>query len=309
MKKIDTAFYPGFVRKAISFTIDDGNVPMDKKFLDIVKPHGILGTFNLCSNNMKAFDADGYVDFYKGYEIANHCKYHPFAMRDDTEYAFSDDTFDEATADGTKLYKTDIEGMYFFKAANGWRRMATTEMYCKFADDCRDELERVFGKGSVKGFVWPYSMQNNAAVFEHLKNSGYQSIRKTGETGNSTGFALPADRTIWSYNANHRSLLKWAEKYEDYEDDGQLKFFCFGVHSIDFERDNNWNELEEFARKYGDRPSEFWYATVADIFDYEDAVKALKIKDNCIVNDSDIKLYAKVDGVEVIIEPKSTYNI
>ena len=309
MKKIDTAFYPGFVRKAISFTIDDGNVPMDKKFLDIVKPHGILGTFNLCSNNMKAFDADGYVEFYKGYEIANHCKYHPFAMRDDTEYAFSDDTFDEATADGAKLYKTDIEGMYFFKAANGWRRMATTEMYCKFADDCRDELERVFGKGSVKGFVWPYSMQKNSEVFEYLKNSGYQSIRKTGETGESTGFALPADRTIWSYNANHKSLLKWAEKYEAYEDDGQLKFFCFGVHSIDFERDNNWNELEEFARKYGDRPSEFWYATVADIFDYEDAVKALKISEDTIENPSSIKLYVKIDGKEKVLEPCSVCKL
>jgi hypothetical protein len=133
--------------------------------------------------------------------------------------------------------------------------------------------------------------------------------RKTGETGDSTGFALPADRTIWSYNANHRSLLKWAEKYEDYEDDGQLKFFCFGVHSIDFERDNNWNELEEFARKYGDRPSDYWYATVADIFDYEDAVKALKINDTSIINYSDVKLYVKIDGVEKIIEPKSTFNM
>ena len=309
MKKIDTAFYPGFTKKAITFTIDDGNVPMDKKFLDIVKPHGILGTFNLCSNNMKAFDAAGYVEFYKGYEIANHCKYHPFAVRDGVSYEFSEDVFDENTADETKLYKTEIEGLYNYKAANGWRRMATTEAYCKYADDCRTELEQVFGKGSVKAFVWPYSMQPNAAVFEHLKNSGYQSIRKTGETGESTGFALPADRTIWSYNANHKSLLKWAEKYEAYEDDGQLKFFCFGVHSIDFERDKNWNELEEFAVKYGDRPNDYWYATVVDIFDYEDAVKALKISEDTIENPSRIKLYVKIDGKETVISPNRTIKI
>lgn len=309
MKNIDTAFYPGFTRKAISFTIDDGNVPMDKKFLDIVKPHGILGTFNLCSNNMKAFDAKGYVEFYNGYEIANHCKYHPFAMKDGVEYEITDESFNEATADGNKLYKTDIDGMYYFKAANGWRKMATTEAYCKFADDCRTELEQVFGKGSVKAFVWPYSMQQNAAVFEYLKNSGYQSIRKTGETGDSTGFAIPADRTVWSYNANHKSLLKWAKKFEEYEDDGDLKFFCFGVHSIDFERDKNWNELEEFAVTYGDRPNDYWYATVADVFDYEDAVKALKITDDTIDNTSNITLYIKIDGKETMLAPFSSYKL
>ena len=49
-KKIDLKFFPGWTRKSVTFTIDDGNVAMDKKFLDIVRPAGILGTFNLCSH-------------------------------------------------------------------------------------------------------------------------------------------------------------------------------------------------------------------------------------------------------------------
>ena len=32
MKRIDLNFYPGWTRKAITFTIDDGNVELDKKF-------------------------------------------------------------------------------------------------------------------------------------------------------------------------------------------------------------------------------------------------------------------------------------
>ena len=47
MKNVDINFFPGWVRKSVTFTIDDGNIKMDKKFLDIVKPAGILGTFNL----------------------------------------------------------------------------------------------------------------------------------------------------------------------------------------------------------------------------------------------------------------------
>ena len=38
MKQIDFQFFPGWTRKAITFTIDDGNVFMDRKFLEIVKP-------------------------------------------------------------------------------------------------------------------------------------------------------------------------------------------------------------------------------------------------------------------------------
>ena len=49
MKSLDVHFFPGWVRKSVSFTIDDGNIPMDEKFLSIVRPAGILGTFNLCT--------------------------------------------------------------------------------------------------------------------------------------------------------------------------------------------------------------------------------------------------------------------
>ena len=43
---IDKNYFPGWVRKQVSFTIDDGNIEMDKKFIDIVRPAGVLGTFN-----------------------------------------------------------------------------------------------------------------------------------------------------------------------------------------------------------------------------------------------------------------------
>ena len=49
MNSIDLHFFPGWTRKSISFTIDDGNIAMDEKFLSIVKPAGIKGTFNLCT--------------------------------------------------------------------------------------------------------------------------------------------------------------------------------------------------------------------------------------------------------------------
>ncbi len=130
----------------------------------------------------------------------------------------------------------------------------------------------MFGKGSVKSFVWPYREQTNDALFEALVNSGYNSIRKTGALGSSTEFNLPEDRMRWSYNAVATTLLSTMEEYENFADDGNLKFFCFGDHSYDFERDGRWDDLAEFAKKYGNRPEDYYYAAVSDIFEYEDAV-------------------------------------
>ena len=89
MKKIDLKFFPGWTRKSISFTIDDGNMTWDRKFIDITRPHGIRGTFNLCRDRLPE-DAELCREFYRGYEIANHCNYHPFALRDDVEYKYAD---------------------------------------------------------------------------------------------------------------------------------------------------------------------------------------------------------------------------
>ena len=309
MKKLDVNFFPGWTRKSVTFTIDDGNVPMDRKFLSIVKPKGILGTFNLNSNRMGDFDAAGYREFYRGYEIANHCKYHPFAIPDDNTMPISDKPFDPETSDPTMLHPINRPGCYQRKQPNGWRMVSDTETYIKYADEGRAELEAIFGKGNVESFVWPYCEQNNKAVIEHLENAGYYGMRKTGSTTDKTGFAMPANRMKWSYNANHRELLAVMEKYESYPDDGELKFFAFGVHSVDWDRDGNWNELEEFAAKYGSRPEDYWYATVRDIFEYEDAVKQLQITETEIFNPTDKTLYIKADGERIVLSPNSSYPI
>ncbi|MBR2474680.1 MAG: polysaccharide deacetylase family protein [Clostridia bacterium] len=308
MSKIEV-FYPNYSRKAITFSIDDGNVTMDKKFIDIVKPHGIRGTFNLLSDNLNAFDAQGYRDFYDGFEISNHVKYHPQPFIDGVEYKITDAPFCRESADYSLTYKTDVDGLYYISKGKSWRFGCGAKDYIRFTKECNDELEAIFGEGSVKGFVWPYGKQPNMQVYEELCKMGFYGLRITGNTVDKDGFAIPKDRNNWSYNANNTALLDVAKMYEEYEDDGELKFFCFGVHSFDFERSGNWNELVEFAEKYGDRPSDYWYCTVYEAFSYEDAVKALKISEDKVENTSDIAVYITVDGVKRIVAPHSLVEI
>ena len=305
MKNVDVNFFPGWVRKSITFTIDDGNVTLDRKFLDITEPAGLKGTFNI-NPPLKRLDAEGYRDLYRGYEIANHCKYHPSLLIGELPAPLSNEPFDKETADPSFSYHASEPGLYHVFTNTAWRRFADDDCYIACILDATRELEEVFGKGAIRDFVWPYCEQKKPAFVDRVKGLGFRSIRKTGCVGDSTGFALPADRSAWSYNATNQNMRELSALYDKLPDDGTLKFFCFGVHSHDFERDGNWDALEDFCRTLGNRPNDFWYASVGEIFDYEDAVRALKITETEIRNDSDVALSIRVDGENLILAPHST---
>lgn len=307
MKKV-TPCYPGWSSKAITFTIDDGNLVMDQKFLDIVRPAGIKGTFNLCSHNMNTMSAEEYRAFYEGYEIANHCKLHPYVFEEGVTYKFADEPFDEATADPNLLYETDRPQVYYIRMPKGWRRIAEPHAYTALIAEGQAELEAVFGKGSVRSFVWPFNERKNHVVKEYLDSvKEYYGVRRSGEYGAEVGFLLPENRMPWHYTATHKTLLEKAAQYEALPEDGTLKFFCFGVHSIDFERENKWDALAEFARVYGNRPQDYFYATVGEIFDYEDAVKQLVITEEAVQNLSAQTVYVRIDNEKIALKAGETY--
>ena len=312
MKKVDLNYFPGWVRKSVSFTIDDGNIAMDTRFLDIIKPYGIKGTFNLCSDRMCSQNPDFYRSFYEGYEICNHCKEHPFCISDTAEYNYSDDKFVEETADKTRVYHAEVDGYFMVYDArrNMWLKYATPEKYVQKIKEGQRELSDLFGEGKIRSYAWPYGEQNSVFVKNYLRcESGYYGARKTGCTEDRHGFNMPTDRMEWSYNANHQNLLAVMEEYEKYEYDGNIKFFAFGVHSLDFERAGNWHELERFAKTYGNRSNDYFYASIGEIFDYEDAIKSAEIDGREIINNSSLALFATVDGEKVTVKANSRLKI
>jgi hypothetical protein len=283
---------------------------MDTKFISVVKPHGIKGTFNLCSPNLSKYTPSFYRELYSGFGISNHCKMHPFLLKEDETREISEDAFDINTADENKLYKTDREGVYYFKAPAGWRKKATLPEYSALLSESHNELEGIFGEGSVTTFVWPFGDQNSEEILDYISRElGYTAARKTGLVEDKTGFAVPTDRMHWSYNASHKNLLECAEKYDKFIDDGELKFFSFGVHSVDYENANKWDELSEFAAKYGNRPNDFYYASVEDIFGYVDASNAIKITENVVENPSAVDIYLEINGEKRILSAGETLRV
>lgn len=300
--------YPNGSRKAITFTIDDGNVRLDSKFMSYVKPAGICGTFNLCTPLTGFATKEEYREFYKGYGIANHCRYHAYPFTTDRPVVLRDEKFDAATADKAYGYKTDEAGLYRIHTY-AWTYLAEDDKYMECVDSCQKELEEIFGKGSIRGYIWPCGEQKNEEVYRRLVAYGFQSIRGTGCVEDSTGFAFPADRTKWSYNANYTDMTETGAKYDACPDDGELKFYCFGVHSHDFENAGRWDVLEDFCAKYGNRPMDFYSASVAELFDYQDACEKAELRDGVLTNRSDIDIYVRKNGKAVCVSPGESIRL
>ncbi len=296
-------YFPGFTPKAITFSIDDGSLVYDKIFIDIVRPVGITGTFNLFFGRGARAISDGeYREFYRGFEISNHCNRHPFAFNPDRQYLFADEPFDKETANTSLVYRSEREGVYLIYHRSYWATVATADAYLKLAEEGRRDIEDIFGKGSVRGFVWPYGRQKNEELFEALKNAGYASIRKAYS---EEGFSIPKDKMDWGVNADSTNIETKIIEFDALENDGELKYFCFGLHSVDFERNGKWNELRDFAAKYGNRPNDFWYASVGDIFEYDEAMNSLEITEGKIYNHSDKELYISINDKKYVLKPKS----
>ena len=306
---VDVNYFPGWVRKSVTFTIDDGNLEMDRKFLDIVKPAGLLGTFNLGAHNLGKMSPEEYRAFYRGYGIADHCKYHPIAFEEGGEYKISDEPFDEATADPAYLYSYHgIPGIYYTKLSYGWGRRADTEAYLRAAREGFLELREVFGE-RVTSFVWPFHQMRNEELVEGIRSAGYTSVRQSVSAEGEDGFPVPEERFGWGWTARHSNMLTIGKRYEEYPDDGELKFFALGIHSMDFERAGNWDELREFARMFGNKPEKYYSESVENIFLYADATKKIEITDEYIYNPTEIDLYIKVDGERVTLRAKEKYTL
>lgn len=316
--KIDYNYFPGFVRKSVTFTIDDGDIARDPIFIGIVKPSGIKGTFNLCRTS--ATTAAKYLAIYEGFEVANHLNIHSLPVRDGLDFDslnIKDEYFNSSTADVRYVYKTKTPGLYYIDYSyysTGtpntdpnhkpyWHPMAVYDTYTKDVDATKADIESVFGKGSIVGFAYPHGILSSE-VKQYLIDAGYLYARKTGTISDSTGFALPEDRFAWTYNANAGNLNEVAAKYDKLDPKGELKFFSFGVHAVDF--DGKWDTLRTFASTYGNRSDEFWYASNREIFEYEDAVKALVISENSVTNPTDIDLYITVNNVKTILHAHQT---
>lgn len=265
--------FPDGKAKALTLSYDDG-VIQDKRLIEILKPYGIKATFNINSGWFAENDAvDGgrmslkqVKELYtnSGHEVAVHALTHPFLEKLPLAIAV-----DEVLQD-------------------------------------RKNLEEIFG-GVIRGMAYPFGTYSDELI-EALKNIGIAYSRTTISTRD---FRLPSDWLRLTATCHHKdsALPELTERFINANPNDErfrrepLLFYLWG-HSFEFDDNNNWNVIEEFAEKIGNR-KDIWYATNIEIYDYIEAYNNLKISidGKYVYNPYGQKVWFEINGKLVWVLP------
>ena len=237
--------FPGGKRKALTLSYDDG-VEQDIRLIDIMKKHGLKGTFNI-NSGMYAPEGKVYpegtihrrmsksmaLDLYRnsGMEVAVHGLTHPFL---------------EQLPENLCTYEVLQD---------------------------RINLEEDYGT-IVRGMAYPFGTYSDSVV-DTLRQCGIVYSRTVESTEK---FTIPMDWLRLPATCHHKNprLMELARQFAEVTgktNRGPALFYLWG-HSYEFEADDNWHVIEEFADYIGGR-EDIWYATNIEIYDYIDAYNRL----------------------------------
>ena len=239
--------YPGGVRKAVTFSYDDGSTD-DIKLVEIFNKYEVKATFNLNShrllseNGIDVATAKRFIA--EGHEIAVHGKFHK---------------------------------------ANGITRTAEG---IKDVLLCREELENALGC-IIRGMAYPDTGITNFSngtdynkVKNYLTDLGIVYSRTLG--GDNNSFCLPDDWHAWMPTCHHENpdIFRFIDEFlsldleNNYQAMRHPRLFYIWGHSFEFYVNNNWDRIESICEKLGGR-DDVWYATNMEIYEYTKAFDAL----------------------------------
>lgn len=265
--------FPGGKVKALTLSYDDG-VEQDIRLIDIMQKHGLKGTFNLSSG---LYASEGTV--YKEGTIQRRM------TKKQCLDLYTDSGMEVAVHGYTHPFLEQLP-------ANICTREVLKE---------REVLENDYDC-IVRGMAYPYGTTSDEVV-EVLKQCGIAYSRTTVSTEK---FAIPTDwlRMPATCHHNNPRLMELARNFvENTSNRGPLLFYVWG-HSYEFEGDNNWNVIEEFAEYIGGK-EDIWYATNIEVYDYIAAYKQLQFSTDSskVYNPTAMTLYFEYGGVAYNIAP------
>jgi hypothetical protein len=176
-------------------------------------------------------------------------------------------------------------------------RISKAEVVREMLDD-RLELEKIAGY-PVRGMSYPFGTYSQE-VIEVLKSLDIVYARTVKSTGQ---FMLPDNFLEWHPTCHHKdNLLERTAQFKKIS--YPLSVFYVWGHSYEFDRENNWNLIEDFCAEIaGD--ATIWYATNIEIYDYAAALKRLEFSaDSSLVkNPNAMPVWLSVNGTPVKVMP------
>lgn len=156
----------------------------------------------------------------------------------------------------------------------------------------RKTLEEAVGY-PVRGMSYPYGVFSDEIV-KHIPATGIRYSRTVISTHN---FEMPTEYLLWNPTCHHNdNLMEKAEEFLNIEKNRGLCLMYVWGHSYEFERQNNWELIDEFCQYISGR-DDIWYATNIEIVDYMEAVSRLQytINGEAVYNPSAQDVWLQVD--------------
>ncbi|MCM1102399.1 MAG: polysaccharide deacetylase family protein [Clostridium sp.] len=260
--------FPEGKSKVLTMSYDDGK-PQDERLVPLFNKYGIRGTFNL---NYGLMGMDKSIPRLPAERIKELYQGHEVATHTMTHPTIA--------------------------------RCPLTEVAKEILED-RIGLESLVGT-LVRGHAYP-----NGSYSEEIK----QLFRQMGivyarlmET--SGEFELPTDYMEWKATCHHNDpqLMEKAKFFAEFKKPQYLKIMYVWGHSYEFDRDDNWNVIEEFCEYMGGR-DDIWYATNIEIVDYMTAAKNLRYTadGNAVFNPNACSIWLQLEGSVVAEVPGGAY--
>ena len=264
--------FPGGLKKTLTLSYDDG-VEQDERLLSILKKNGLKVTFNL---NSGLFVEEGHV-FPEGF----------LGRRVTLNKAlnlYNDSNVEVAVHTITHPNLIDLKEDEIRKEV--------------FVD--RTNLETMFNK-FVRGMAYPFG-DTNEEVERILTESGIVYSRTCVSTEK---FDIPTNWLELPATCHHTNprLMELAKEMIEANQEGEPMMFYLWGHAYEFERDNNWEVIENFASYIGHK-EDIWYATNIEIYDYVKAFNSLLFSADhkTIYNPTCTTIYFRYKDMNYILE-------
>ena len=227
-------------RKALTLSYDDGTV-FDKHLIEILDKYGLLCTFNISFG-----------------------RYHPEDGENLSERKLK-------LSEAKELYSNSNHEI----AIHSYSHPVLTDL--KSSDVVREiledriEAENTYGR-RITGFAYPYGNTNK----EVMKIAGKCGISYARNTVSTEDFRFSENLLDFKPTCHHDNprLFELAKKFvADKPYLGNWLFYVWG-HSVEFERNNNWDRIEKFAEMVSGK-DDIWYATNIEICEYAECFNRL----------------------------------
>lgn len=271
--------FPGGLRKALTLSYDDG-VEQDAELIRILNAHGIRATFNI---NSGLFAGEGTV--YPAGQI------HRRMTLAQAKALYKGGPHEVAVHALTHPDLTELPAA-----------MVTREVLLD-----RENLEREFG-GIVRGMAYPFGTYNDS-VIRCLEACGVAYCRTVQSTRR---FDIPQSWLTLHPTCHHDEpqLMPLCDRFLADAAKWNSKLFYLWGHSYEFEANDNWQVIRDFAKKMGGH-AEIWYATNIEVVDYVNAYRSLIVSaDGSMVhNPTAMRIWLEHDEKLFEIAPGETAKI